>query len=262
MQVLVGFLNGDPDHPLIVGCLRDAEQLPPYPLPEQKTRSVFSTRSTPGGQGGNELRIDDRQGAEQVYLHAQRNWEQHISHDQTLRIGNASRSLVEGNRYSEARGETHRIVQGETLSEVRGNDHLTIDGSQHLTLGDGQFVDAGQEIHLRAGDTLVIEAGSELSIQAGGSFITLDAGGVALVGAQVKLNAGGSAGKGSPAQPLAPSIPQADSAPASVNHKPPVAETPAPAPSPSQLAVARTARKLGASRCPVCEACAEGSCTP
>ena len=262
MQVLVGFLNGDPDQPLIVGCLRDAEQLPPYPLPEQKTRSVFSTRSTPGGQGGNELRIDDRQGAERVYLQAQRDWEQHISHDQTLRIGNASRTLVEGNRYSEARGETHRIVQGEALSEVRGNDHLTIGGSQHLTLGDGQFVEAGQEIHLRAGDTLVIEAGSELSIQAGGSFITLDAGGVALVGAQVKLNAGGSAGKGSPAQPLAPSIPQADSAQASVRHKPPVAYTPAPTPSPSQLAVARTARELGASRCPVCEACAEGSCTP
>src|SRR5690606_20707468 len=113
-----------------------------------------------------------------------------------------------------------------------------------------------------AGDTLVIEAGSELSIQAGGSFITLDAGGVTLVGAQVKLNAGGSAGKGSPAQPLAPSIPQADTAPASVKHKPPVANTPAPTPSPSQLAVAQTARELGASRCPVCEACAEGSCTP
>ena len=81
--------------------------------------------------------------------------------------------------------------------ELKADDHLTVGGSQHIKLGTGRFIDAGEEIHLKAGQKLVIEAGSELTVQAGGSFIKLDAGGVTVVGAEVKLNSGGSAGAGS-----------------------------------------------------------------
>ncbi|KHL68811.1 type IV secretion protein Rhs [Pseudomonas flexibilis] len=88
--------------------------------------------------------------------------------------------------------------------ELKADDHLTVAGSQHLKLGTGQFIEAGEEIHLKAGQKLVIEAGSELTVQAGGSFIKLDAGGVSVVGAEVKLNSGGSAGSGAGAAPLLP----------------------------------------------------------
>ncbi|SIR37341.1 type VI secretion system secreted protein VgrG [Pseudomonas flexibilis] len=204
MEVLVSFLNGDPEQPLITGCLYNLEQQPPYPLPEHKTRSVFKTRSTPNGQGGNELRIDDRKDAEQIYLHAQRDWEQHVNHDQRLHIGHQRHSTVEGNSHSELKAEEHRITHGNRLVELKADDHLTVAGSQHLKLGTGQFIEAGEEIHLKAGQKLVIEAGSELTVQAGGSFIKLDAGGVSVVGAEVKLNSGGSAGSGAGAAPLLP----------------------------------------------------------
>ncbi|MGE4408868.1 type VI secretion system tip protein VgrG, partial [Pseudomonas sp.] len=87
MEVLVTFLEGDPDQPLVTGCLYHAEHVAPYELPAHKTRSVFKTLSSPGGDGYNELRIEDRKGAEQIYIHAQRDWDQNIEHDQKIRVG-------------------------------------------------------------------------------------------------------------------------------------------------------------------------------
>ena len=69
MEVLVDFLEGDPDQPLVSGCLYHAEHLPPYELPAHKTRTLFKSNSSPGGSGYNELRIEDRKGQE-IHLKA------------------------------------------------------------------------------------------------------------------------------------------------------------------------------------------------
>ena len=87
MEVLVGFLEGDPDQPLVTGCLYHSENRVPYELPQNKTRSVFKTDSYPGGGGFNELRIEDRKGQEQIFVHAQRDWDENIEHDQKIRVG-------------------------------------------------------------------------------------------------------------------------------------------------------------------------------
>src|SRR5690606_32240454 len=88
------------------------------------------------------------------------------------------------------------------------DDHLSVGQSQHIKLGTAHLLNAGQEIHLKAGQKLIIEAGDELTLKAGGSFIKLDPGGVSLVGPQVKINAGGSAGKGSGVELLLPTLNQ------------------------------------------------------
>ena len=82
MEVLVTFLEGDPDQPLVTGCLYHKENVVPYDLPANKTRSTFKTLSSPGGGGLNEFRIEDKKGAEQIYIHAQRDWDENIEHDQ------------------------------------------------------------------------------------------------------------------------------------------------------------------------------------
>ena len=214
MEVLVSFLDGDPDRPLVTGCLYHAEHEPPCPLPDQHACSVFRTRSSPGGEGFHELRIDDRQGAERIHVHAQRDWEQHINHDHRLWIGNQRHCTVAGDSHSALKGKEHRITHGNRLAELRADDHLTVQGSQHLKLGAGQFIEAGQEIHLASGEKIVLQAGSELTLKVGGSFVKLDASGVTLVGAQVRLNSGGSAGKGAGAQPLLPQVSETDTPPA------------------------------------------------
>ncbi|VXB37881.1 VgrG protein [Pseudomonas sp. 8BK] len=209
MEVLVTFLEGDPDQPLVTGCLYHAEHVVPYDLPANKTRTVFKTLSTPGGGGYNELRIEDKKGAEQIYLHAQRDWDENIEHDQKIRVGNERHDTVEANSYTELQAEEHLTVKTERKVEVKPDDHLTVGQNQHIKLGTAQLTKAGREIHLKAGQKMVIEAGVELTIKAGGSFIKLDPGGITLVGPQAKINAGGAPGKGSGIKIKPPVLPGA-----------------------------------------------------
>jgi len=196
MEVLVTFLEGDPDQPLVTGCLYHKENQVPYELPANKTRTVFKSLSSPGGGGFNELRIEDKKGAEQIFIHAQRDWDENIEHDQKIRVGNERHDTVEKNTYTELKAEEHRTTIADRKTEARMDDHLTIGQNQHVKLGTAQLTSVGKEIHLKAGDKIVIEAGMELTVKAGGSFIKLDAGGITVVGPVVKINAGGSAGSG------------------------------------------------------------------
>lgn len=214
MEVLVTFLEGDPDQPLVTGCLYHKEHVVPYDLPTNKTRTVFKTLSSPGGGGYNELRIEDRKGQEQIYIHAQKDWDENVEHDQKIRIGHERHDTVEANSYTELKAEEHRTTHKDRKTEVRANDHLTVASNQHVKLGTGQFVEAGNEIHLSSGLKVVLEAGAELTFKAAGSFIKLDASGVTLVGPQIKINSGGSSGSGTGATPIKPIKPlPADTAP-------------------------------------------------
>ncbi|RYJ60839.1 type VI secretion system tip protein VgrG [Pseudomonas songnenensis] len=253
MEVLVTFLEGDPDQPLVTGCLYHKEHQVPYDLPANKTRTVFKTLSSPGGGGYNELRIEDRKGAEQIYLHAQRDWDENIEHDQKIRVGNERHDTVEANSYSEFKGEEHRTTNADRKTEVRASDHLTVGNTQHLKIGAGQFIEAGNEIHYYAGSKVVIDAGMELTASGGGSFLKLDPSGVTLSGATIKMNSGGAAGTGSGVNVVAPQVPwAADQNKAGAKPKLALANT--------QLQLARKARQIGASRCPICEACRVGMC--
>ena len=214
MEVLVTFLEGDPDQPLVTGCLYHKEHQVPYDLPANKTRTVFKTLSSPGGGGYNELRIEDRKGAEQIYLHAQRDWDENIEHDQKIRVGHERYDTVEANSYSEYRAEEHRTTHADRKTEVRANDHLTVGGNQHVKIGSGHFIEAGNEIHLSSGLKVVLEAGSELTFKAGGSFIKLDASGITMVGPLIRINSGGAPANRSEAAPISPVLPKAaDTAP-------------------------------------------------
>ncbi|PRB82258.1 type VI secretion system tip protein VgrG, partial [Pseudomonas sp. MYb185] len=155
-------------------------------------------------EGFNELRIEDRAGEEQIFIHAQRDWDQNIQHDQKIRVGNERHERIEANRYTENLAEEHHTTHGDRKTEVKADDHLTVGNNQHIKLGQGQFIEAGQEIHLSSGMKVVLEAGSEITFKVGGSFVKLDPSGVTLVGPSVKMNSGGSPGKGSGAAPRLP----------------------------------------------------------
>src|SRR5690554_3112321 len=204
MEVLVSFLEGDPDQPLVSGCLYNSAHPVPCELPEHKTRSLFKSLSSPGGNGFNELRIEDKAGEEQIFIHAQRDWGQNIQHDQRTRVGNERHERIEANRYTKNLAEEHHRTHADRRTEIKADDHLTVASNQHVKLGQGQFIEAGQEIHLSSGMKVVLEAGSEITFKVGGSFVKLDPGGVTLVGPSVKMNSGGSAGQGSGARPLVP----------------------------------------------------------
>src|SRR5690606_13683307 len=206
MEVLVSFLEGDPDQPLVSGCLCNSAHPVPYELPEHKTRTVFKSLSSPGGSGFNELRIQAKAGEEQIFIHAQRDWDQNIQHDQTIRVGNERHERVEANRYTENLAEEHHTTHADRKTEIRVDDHLTVAHNQHIKLGQGQFIEAGREIHYHAGDKVVIDASMELTAKGGGSFLKLDPSGVTLNGPTIRINAGGAAAQGSRLAILLPQV--------------------------------------------------------
>ncbi|MBA2778001.1 type VI secretion system Vgr family protein [Billgrantia kenyensis] len=212
-EVVVSFLEGDPDQPLITGRTYHAVNTPPYALPEHKTRTVIRTQSHKG-EGFNELRFEDQAGDEQIWLHAQKDLELLTHNDRTEEIGNDSFLTVHHDRIGEIHADDHLTVHGSRHTQIDGDDHLIVDASRHEKYGRAQLVEAGQEIHHKAGMKVVIEAGAEITLKAGGSFVKLDPSGVTIVGSQVKINSGGSPGSGSGQAAQAPALPrEAEAAP-------------------------------------------------
>ncbi|PRY59385.1 type VI secretion system secreted protein VgrG, partial [Vreelandella songnenensis] len=158
-EVIVSFLEGDPDQPLVTGRTYHAVNTAPYPLPEHKTRTVIRTQSHKA-EGFNELRFEDEAGEEQIWLHAQKDLELLTLNDRTEEIQNDSHLKVHNDRISEIDNDDHHTVHGNRYTQVDGDDHLTVKGTRHDNIGQAQLVEAGQEIHHKAGMKVVIEAGA------------------------------------------------------------------------------------------------------
>jgi type VI secretion system secreted protein VgrG len=195
-EVIVSFLDGDPDQPIITGRTYHATNTPPYALPEHKTRTTLKTK-THKGEGSNELRFEDEADQEQIYVHAQKDLDLLTENNRTEVIKNDSHLTVENNRFSHTKGNSHHTVDGEKREQT-GKDHsFNVTGTLHLKAGTAWLSDSGTELHIKAGQKVVIEAGAEITLKAGGSFVKIDPSGVALGGASIKMNAGGAGGKGS-----------------------------------------------------------------
>ena len=178
MEVVVAFLEGDPDQPIITGCLPNSLNPTPYPLPANKTRSVLRSRSTPQGSGYNELHIEDRKGQELIYLHAQRDLEQHINHDSRLQVDGTREETITGNSISVLKAQDQRTVTGDRKVQLNASDYLHITGSSHSQIGMTLAVDAGQEVHIKAGAQVVLSAGACISLMAGGQHLIISAAGI------------------------------------------------------------------------------------
>ena len=202
MEVLVGFVNGDVDMPLVVGCLANGATPVPLDLPADKTRSIFRSQSSPGGGGYNELRIEDRKGAEQIYLRAQRDWTQHVLHDLRLQVDHQRHVQVSGESHHELHGEEQRITHGNRLTELKQDDHLVIAGQQQVQVAR-YSLQAGEQISLGAGQQMVVDGGASLTLQAGGQWITLSAGGIF---SSTPIQLGGAPSAATAPSPLRPGV--------------------------------------------------------
>ena len=206
-EVVVDFLEGDPDKPLVIGRVYHGLNRPPYRLPEHKTLSTIKTNSTKGGDGFNEIRFEDKKGEEQVFYHAEKDIDQRTKHDHRSWLGNDRHKIVEGNVYSEYRSDDHHLTQGDQFQQVNKNQHLTIDKSQHVSIGQKSHLYAGQQIHHKAGQKILITAGTEIVLKAGSGMVKLDPSGVTITGASIKLNSGGGGGSATKASPTPPTQP-------------------------------------------------------
>ncbi|HDT5893358.1 TPA: type VI secretion system tip protein VgrG [Aeromonas hydrophila subsp. hydrophila] len=206
-EVIVSFLEGDPDQPIVTGRTYHATNRPPYELPANKTRTVLRTE-THKGEGFNELRFEDQAGQEEIYIHGQKDLNVLIENDAAWHIKHDQHTDIDNERVTRIKANDHLTVEGEKRDQIKADYSLTVDASLHQKLGQSLLVEAGQEVHIKVGDKLVLEAGSEITLKGGGSFVKVDPSGIKLVGPAIKLNAGGSAGSGSGWGGKAPVVPK------------------------------------------------------
>jgi len=222
-EVVVDFLEGDPDRPIIVGSVYNASELPPYTLPDEKTKTVmFKSLSSKGGGGFNEIRIEDKKGSEQIFINAERNTDTRIKNDRFETVGHESHLIVKNDQLEQVGGDKHLKITGDQNEKVGGTVSLTVAQDMQEKVGSKYALQAGTEIHLKSGTNLVIETGTSLTLKVGGNFININSGGIFIVGTMVMINSGGSAGSGAGSHPETPKDPkEADTAEHGLLSKPP-----------------------------------------
>ncbi|RZA19933.1 MAG: type VI secretion system tip protein VgrG [Lysobacteraceae bacterium] len=201
MEVVVNFLEGDPDQPIVTGCVYNGINKTPYELPTDATKSTIKTLSSKGGGGFNELRFEDKAGSEEIFLHAQKDLQHRVKEKSTSFVGKDMHALVNENRYEKTVLDAHQTTDGKRLAYVRQDDHLKVDGSilhestgaMNLSAGQDLLGAGSMNLYLKAGINAVLEAGTSISLKAGGSFINIGPAGVAISGTMVLINSGGAA---------------------------------------------------------------------
>jgi len=247
-EVVVDFLEGDPDQPIIIGSVYNASEMPPYKLPDEKTKTViFKSNSSKGGGGFNEFRVEDKKGKEQIFINAERNKDIRIKNDRYETVCNNSHFIVTKDQLEQVGGDKHFQVKGDHNEKVGGTASLTVGQNMQVKVGQNYALDAGTEIHLKSGVNLVIETGTSLTLKVGGNFININPGGIFIKGTMVMINSGGSAGSGAGSSPGTPKDPtEADKAdPGAVSRPPPAAPPPKPVTYSSAALVMKQAAQEG-----------------
>ena len=194
MEVVVEFLDGNPDRPLVIGCVYNGTQTPPYPLPDEKTKSTLKSDSSPGGGGFNELRFEDAKGSEEVFLHAQKDLNETVLNDHSTSVTANQSNSVGGDQTNSVTGDQTESVGGKQTMSVDKNRKVTITGSQSIQITgsepedgvSGSKLDITGDYKVDASSTIEIQAPTHIKLTCGGSTLTM-------VPGKITLSAGGKA---------------------------------------------------------------------
>jgi len=206
-EVIVEFLEGDPDRPIVTGRVYNGDNKPPYPLPENATMSTVKSNSSKGGEGFNEVRFEDKKGEEQLFVHAEKDQDLRVKNDRREWIGHERHLIVKDNKFEEVDGDrsekvkgSHKeeiggdrnlLVSGEERKEVTGKLSLIVDGSAGEEFGGDHSETTGGQATIQATD-IVLDASSNISLVVGGSSIAIEAGGITLkTSGDIELDASG-----------------------------------------------------------------------
>jgi type VI secretion system secreted protein VgrG len=176
-EVMVDFLSGDPDHPVIVGSLYNGVNKPPYALADEKTKSVWRSHTIQGGASDyNEISFEDKNGEEVFNVQAQKDRKTLVKHDDTTTIkNNLSTTIQEGD-------ETREVSKGKRTTTIQQDESLTVNaGNKKTTVTAGNYT-----IDVSAGQ-MTVTAAISITLKVGGNSVQIDQTGVTINGIMVKI---------------------------------------------------------------------------
>jgi len=169
-EVVISFLEGDPDRPIITGCLYNAQQTVPYALPDNRTQSGIKTDSSKGGGGFNEIRFEDKKGEESFAVQAQKDMTITVLNDQTATIKNKRSLTVTGDETHANDANLTYTIKKDLSLDVSGKVTLNVTGDLTLKVTGAMQIEGSKDISTKAGMNLKQEAGTNLSQEAGANL--------------------------------------------------------------------------------------------
>ena len=190
-EVIVEFLEGDPDRPIVTGRVYNAQARPPYDLPGNKTISTLKSNSTEGGDGFNEIRFEDKKDEEQIYIHAEKNLDVRVKNDRFETVEGDRHLVVENEKFEQVKSHRNEFVELNHLEEIGQDRNLTVKGKEakqvdkslSLTV-KGDVIEVFKADHSEQttgdyylkGKNVVIEGMQNITLSVGGSYIAIEAG--------------------------------------------------------------------------------------
>jgi len=199
-EVVVDFLEGDPDQPLITGRVYNAEQKVPWTLPANKTQTGVLTRSTSGGhyETANAIRFEDKKGAEEIWFHAEKNYRTEVENSETKSVGADRSKTIGGNETTSVKGNRSETVGKNETITVQGNRTETVSGAQTETItkdltitvtDGGQTNTVKKAISIESSEAnILIKASTEILLQVGSSTLRLTPENIKLLASRIDLN--------------------------------------------------------------------------
>lgn len=201
MEVVVEFLEGDPDRPLVTGCVYNSDAKPPYALPEHQTRSTIKSNTTKGGGGFNEIRFEDKVDKEEIFVQAEKDFNRVVKNNDTLKVGFEKKDkgdqtidIKNDQKLDVGHDQTIHVKNDQALS-VNNNQTVKIDGKQDVTIGNTCVIEAMTSIELKVGGSSIKIEPARITVKSveidvdASAMMKLKAGGIMTIeGALVKIN--------------------------------------------------------------------------
>jgi len=208
MEVVVSFVDGDLDRPLVTGCVYNGDNANPYEMPAKKMISTFKSNSYPGGDGYNEFRFDDTKDQEEIWLHGEKDWNtviendlnrdvlhdetQNVTRNRTRTVGNDERVRVDNNRTKTVGANETLNVGANRTRMVGANETVTIGANRAVSVVAAETTNVGADRSVRVGLKHLLTAGVSLELRCGQSRILMEADGkIKIEGTEVRVTATG-----------------------------------------------------------------------